>query len=101
MMVQRTNLQQILLSLGTNNVYFQAPENLKMKYPCILYQLDDIWTERADDKLYLSKKRYLVTVIDADPDSLLPDKVLSLPLCRFSRHFRADNLNHFVYNLYY
>ena len=98
---QRTNLHQILLNLGTSNVYFQAPENIKMKYPCILYQLDDFWTVFANDELYASKKRYSVTVITQDPDSPLPGRVHRLPYCRFSRHFRADNLNHYVYNLYY
>ena len=98
---QRTKLQEILTNLGTSNVYFQAPENLKMKYPCILYQLDNVYEEYANNEIYLDKDRYMVTVIDPDPDGELRKKVKKLPLCRFSRHFRADNLNHYVYNLYY
>ena len=98
---QRTNLQQILTNLGTSNVYFQAPENLKMKYPCILYQLDNMYEEYANNDIYLNKERYMITVIASDPDNDLRKKVKKLPLCRFSRHFRADNLNHYVYNLYY
>lgn len=98
---QRLMLHQILLSLGTPNVYFQAPENLKMKYPCILYELDSDWVEYANDDIYASMDRYLVTVISQDPDNDLRKKVRRLPYCRFSRHFRADNLNHYAYNLYY
>ena len=98
---QRVKLHQILLSQGTSNVYFQAPENIKMKYPCILYQLDNEWTQHANGKIYADMNRYLITVITPDPDSPLPKKIGSLQYCRFSRHFRADNLNHYVYNLYY
>lgn len=101
MTAQRLKLHQILMSLGTPNVYFQTPENIKMKYPCILYQLDSEWAEYANDRLYAKKDRYLVTVITPDPDNDLRNAVRRLPLCRFSRHFRADNLNHYVYNLYY
>lgn len=98
---QRTILNQILKNLGTDNVYFQAPENIMMKYPCILYQVDNVKEEYANNEVYLDKERYQVTVIDPDPDGILRKKVKLLSLCRFSRHFRADNLNHYVYNLYY
>lgn len=100
-MGQRTKLHELLLSLGLNNVYFQEPENLKMKYPCIRYQLDNEWVEYADGGLYAGKNRYLVTYITPNPDDDFKDKIRHLPYCRFSRHFRADNLNHYVYNLYY
>jgi len=49
----------------------------------------------------MNKKRYKVTVIDPDPDSLIPDKVASLPSAVFNRFFAANNLNHDVYNLYF
>lgn len=94
-------LHQVLLNLGTANVYLQEPETLKMKYPCILYRLDDIYEEHANNSIYLDKDRYQVTVIDREPDGTLYRAVKRLPLCRFSRHFRADNLNHYVYSLYY
>lgn len=44
---------------------------------------------------------YQVTVIDRNPDSLIPGKIASLPMCKFDRHYKAENLNHDVYNLYY
>jgi hypothetical protein len=55
----------------------------------------------ADDGLYLHTKRYLLTVIDHDPDSNLPDKVEELPMCRFDRFFASENLNHHVFNLFF
>jgi hypothetical protein len=87
--------------LGSSNVYFQPPESLQMKYPAIVYRLEDIKNSFANDGVYLSKKAYLVTVIDGDPDSTIIGKVAALPTCNFSRHFVSDNLNHDVFVLYF
>jgi hypothetical protein len=101
-MPSRLELQTLLEELlGSRNVYFQPPESVKMKYPAIVYGLDNIENSFADDGVYLSKKKYLVTVIDEDPDSPIVDKVASLPTCRFNRHFQSDNLNHYVFILYF
>ena len=100
-MGSRSNLSKILRDLlGTSNVYFQAPGS-GMKYPCIKYELDGENTTFADNKPRIRTKRYAVTVIDPDPDSLIPDKVGALPMCKFNRKYTKDNLNHFVYILYY
>lgn len=98
----RESLQTVLTALlESDNVYFQPPPTVKMKYPCIVYHRDFVDTKFADDKPYLKRKRYLVTVIDSNPDSEIPDKVASLPLCIFDRFFTADNLNHDVYKLFF
>lgn len=89
----------ILLMGLTENLYFQAPPNTGMSYPCILYALDDIRTEHADNLPYRSNKRYTVTVIDEDPDSSLRDQVSALPSSSFERYFTADDLNHYVFNM--
>lgn len=49
----------------------------------------------------MHKKRYQVTVVDKNPDSVIHEKVLKLPLCKFDRHYNKDNLNHDVYTLYF
>jgi len=98
----REELHQILVEvLGSDNVYFQPPSNIVMKYPCIVYNRDQNHTRHANNALYRYMKRYQVTIIDRDPDSEIPDKVAHLPLCSFNRFFRADNLNHDVYTLYF
>ena len=99
-MPSRLELQTLLEEiLGSRNVYFQPPESVKMNYPAIVYGLDNIENSFADDWVYLSKKKYLVTVIDEDPDSPIVGRVASLPSCRFNRHFESDNLNHDVFIL--
>lgn len=82
-------------------VYFQPPPAVKLVYPCIIYVLDKIDTKYANDKPYLNKKDYSVTIIDKDPDSEIPNMFFNMPLCRFDRTYTADNLNHWVFSLFY
>lgn len=101
-MASRLDLHELLCNvLGTRNVYFQPPESVKMQYPCIVYKRSAVNTQFADNELYMHKKRYTVTVIDKNPDSEIPDKVASIPMCVFDRHFTSDNLNHDVFSIYY
>lgn len=73
-----------------------------MVYPCIVYSLNKIDTDHADNLTYRATKQYSVTVIDKDPDSSIPDSILRcLPMCSFERFYPADNLNHWVFNLFY
>jgi hypothetical protein len=99
-MGQRLELHQ-LLETFTENVYFQPPTNISIKYPCIVYSRDYAYTEFADDIPYCHKLRYQVTVIDRDPDSAIPSKVASMPMSLFNRFFTADNLNHDVFSVYF
>ena len=101
-MPSRLELQTLLEELlESRNVYFQPPTSVKMKYPAIVYGLEDIENTFANDGVYLSKRKYLVTVIDEDPDSEIVVKISQLPTCRFNRHFESDNLNHDAFTLYY
>mgnify|MGYP006985722374 FL=1 len=98
----RLELQTLLESiLGSRNVYFQPPSSIRMSYPCIVYSRESIDTRFADDKPYAHDIRYQVTVIDRNPDSEIPFRILSLPKCTHSRTFPADDLNHNVFNLYF
>lgn len=101
-MGQRLDLHSLLVSiLGSEAVYFQPPENLKIEYPCIIYRRNRVETSFADNHPYSTTKRYQVMVIDRNPDSDIPDKISQLPLTIFDRHYVAENLNHDVYNLYF
>lgn len=100
-MALRIDLQDLLESLlGSGNVYFQPPVDIQMSYPCIRYELDDIITSYGDNIPYNNAKRYKITVIDRNPDSVIPDKVGALKMSSFDRFYKADGLNHFVYNLF-
>ena len=99
-MGQRLQLHQ-LLETFTDNVYFQPPTNIQLKYPCIIYKRDFAETKFADDNPYNYTKRYMITIIDQDPDSDIPDKVASMPMSLFNRFYTAENLNHDVYNVFF
>jgi hypothetical protein len=101
-MGRRLDLQTLLQEvLGTENVYFQPPDNLQMQYPCIVYQRYMAKTEFADNNPYNVVDRYQVTVIDPDPDSAIPSRVSALPMCIKNRFFVVNNLNHDVFSLYF
>jgi hypothetical protein len=101
-MAQRLELQAILVEiLGSNNVYFQPPPTVQMQYPCIVYKRDNTRTGFADDLPYTLRKRYLVTVIDQNPDSAIHEAIAKLPTCVYDRFYTADNLNHDVFRLFF
>ncbi len=101
-MERRLELDDIFREvLGSSNVYFEPPENLKLKYDCIVYERDLPATFDADNQLYFKRKAYSVTAIYRDPDCDLPDKLLELPLCVWDRSFTSDNLHHAVFTIYY
>ena len=101
-MASRLNLQAILEAIpNVKKVYFQPPEDLKITYPCIIYEEARGDTKRADNALYLYRKAYSLLVIDEDPDSEMPDAVRVLPLCDTGQPYKVDNLNHWAFTIYY
>ena len=101
-MVTRLDLQTLLEeTLGSRNVYFQPPESTKIAYPAIVYSLGNMESSYADDVTFTSVKQYSVIFITSDPDSEMIDKIAKLPYCRFDRHYKSDNLNHYAYTLYF
>ena len=82
-------------------VYFQPPDKTILAYPCIVYELSGIDMKYASGLPYSHRRKYTVTIIDKNPDSEIPKKIGELPLCSFDRFFTNDNLNHFVFSIYY
>lgn len=101
-MAPRSELQELLKQLlESENVYFQPPPTTKMLYPCIVYQRDGASTEFADNRTYSFEQRYQVTVIDRNPDSLIPGKLKDLPKTLYTRFFAANGLNHDVFTIFF
>ncbi|QBZ73575.1 tail terminator [Streptomyces phage RosaAsantewaa] len=88
-------------TLGSDFVYFQPPSNLTIQYPCIVYAHDNAMTEFAGNLPYSRAKRYQVTHISRNPDTEIPDKLGLYPLSNLNRVFIADNLHHYVFNIYF
>lgn len=98
----RLQLHDLLKSvLGSDHVYFQPPASVVMQYPAIVYQWDSNDTQYGDNFAYRSTRRYQITHISRDPDTPIPDKLAQLKLCSYDRFFVAENLNHYVFTLYF
>lgn len=89
-------------------VYYQPPS--KLTYPCIVYDLDNINTLKANNKTYKKDRRYVLTYYSLDPDPkitinnesvLVEDVLLNIPMCSFDRHYVADGIHHYVFTIFY
>lgn len=87
--------RKIVEVFGNSNVYFQPSENVKLTYPCVIYDRVTGNTRYADDNPYIFKQIYDVTYISRDPDDGMVSKFMtSFPGIRYDRHFVSDNLHH-------
>lgn len=98
----RLSLQAELEKIvGARHVYFQPPASTKLEYPAIVFYRNRIHNRTADNGVYIQNDEYSVTVIDKNPDSEIVRKLSMFPLCTHERQYKADNLNHDVFTLYY
>lgn len=101
-MKSRLELQTLLEELlESKQVYFQAPESVKMKYPAIVYNIEDMFPRYADDKTYLLYNKYQITFMTKDPDDPKIKEIAGLQQCRFNRSYVSDHINHYIYNIYF
>lgn len=99
----REELQKKLVEIiGNNNVYFQPPSNVRMKYPAFRYQLDAIELQKADNKNYKKFRSYVVTHIYQSLSNELTDKMIdSFQFIRFVNRSYVDGLYNDRYELYW
>lgn len=101
---RKTLNRELIRLLGSSNVYFNPPESIKLKYPCIVYNESNKKLLPADNKNYRLFNQYQLTVVDRDSDhgSAIADNILkSLQYCSLEREFIYDELNHWVLRLFY
>lgn len=98
-MKTRAEMQTLLEDvLDSPNVYFQAPPNTGMKYPCIVYRFVTFNIDRADNQPYLVTGRWEIHHMYKSIKNDLKEKfVFSVPFCSFDRRLVTDG----VYNDYY
>lgn len=104
---QREALHDVLVGIeGIKKVYYQPPSVEKIKYPCLIYEFETYQTYFGNNNRYLSVPRYQLTLIDYDVESPIHKQIMDLngtQGCRisFNNFFTSDNLNHWVYDLYF
>lgn len=83
-------------------VKYQPPPNIQLTYPCLLYEQSNGNTKFAANMPYVFTKKYTVTIITRDPDTPYVELMAtSFSMCVMDRAYIADNLNHYVFTLYY
>lgn len=98
---RRLAFHNFLHELYDGKCYYSPPTGMEMRYPCIVYEIANPSMVHADNIPYLVQLQWTVTVIDEDPDSQLASLFFNLPKCRFDRKYESENLNHFVFSLYF
>lgn len=93
--------EKLVELLGSRNVYFQPPENIKLKYPCIIYSFETVDVKKGNNKNYKKKKAYSLMLIHTDPDNEIYDKLVDLLYCSLNNNYTSDNLYHYSFTLYY
>ena len=97
----RLDFHKKLQSIFPNGkIYFQPDSNIKLSYPCIVYELNYIGTKYAGNSRYISNFRYSVKVISKSPFNDVIDRLLELPYSSYDRHYVADGLNHDVITIF-
>lgn len=98
----RDELQLILEGIMEGyKVYFQPPSDIRMSYPCLIYERAGEDIDYANNKRYKNMYNYTLTLLDHDPDSKLMEKISELDYCRLVRDFSQNNVYHFIYELYF
>jgi hypothetical protein len=98
----RLEFQSFLEALkGDRNVYFQPPSTVLMKYPAIRYNLDSLNDLPADNIDYQQYTAYRLIYITSNPDDVMIKTLSKLPYSRFVQWYAVDNLNHYVYTIFY
>lgn len=95
----RLKLSEKLHELCTN-VYFQPPTGTKIKYPCIIYDLDGINKRHADNAAYTLNDKYSIQYITRDPDDDVKYQIAMMQYCSPGSFFVSENLYHYNYTIY-
>ena len=106
MMLTRLELQEKLVEvLGSDQVYYEPPETVKMRYPAIVYSLARMHNRAANNHtVYQRYDSYTVSYIAKQVEQTrtdsVPERLMALDGAVFDRTYVADNLHHYVFTIY-
>ena len=76
-MASRVDLQAKLEEiLGSRNVYYKAPENIKMSYPAIIYSLNNIEDRNANNSSYIRNRSYIKAIRSGSNKQIVGTSIL-------------------------
>lgn len=101
-MACRLKLQEKLEELlESENVYYNPPKSLEMKYTAIRFKKVTPNVQFANNSRYFNKDCFELTVISRRPEDPVIEKILALPYTRWNQSYPADDLYHDVITIYY
>ena len=102
-MASRLSLQGELEEiLGSTNVYFQPPASVKLKYPCIIYELTNTDVRRADNKTFVATNCYHIKHLFKSLEKEKKDALLMhFMMISHDNRMVADGLYNDDFTLYY
>ena len=102
-MLKRVDIQEkFKFLLGSNNVYYQPPANLKMKYPAIVYSLDGLDVKRFDNTRLINKNCFSVTHIYRNESENLVETILkNFEYISFDNRSIVDGIYNDHYTIYW
>jgi len=105
MATRRLALHKLLKSIAAEIpgtvVYFQPPEDTKMTFPAIRYTKSVKKNTQADNRVYSQQQFYDIIVIEHDPEKPLADLVSKFPGVQCGTSYKANNLYHEPFTIYY
>lgn len=102
-MLKRVDIQEkFKFLLGSNNVYYQPPANLKMKYPAIVYSLDGLDVKRFDNKRLINKNCFSVThIYRNESENLVETMLKNFEYISFDNRSIVDGIYNDHYTIYW
>ena len=90
--------------LNTRYVYFMPGPDVKMHYPCIRYNISNMDQTYANNRNYVNREQYTLTLITDDPDTKYREKLMEFlkdyPYRYSGNPYVVDNLVHDVFTVY-
>ncbi len=88
--------------LGYQHTYFNPIDGIRMQYDCVIYNMSAMNERKANNKTYLNRAIYNVTVVSRDPETPVPWAIQEhFERCKPERFFVTDNLYHFPFTIIY
>jgi hypothetical protein len=102
-MLKRVDIQEkFKFLLGSNNVYYQPPANLKMKYPAIVYSLDGLDVKRFDNTRLINKNCFSVThIYRNESENLVETMLKNFEYISFDNRSIVDGIYNDHYTIYW
>ena len=82
--------------------YYDPPSSVRLQYPCFIYHLSRVRPLFADNRIYQKYPCYMVTYISPSVSDYIVNEFLDrFKYCRFDRSYTADELHHYVFEVFY